>query len=621
MPRPDSDGRRWPPHTIGVAILVAALLAWYGTAMAVGLRPAGPPASRAADLVPGDGSRQQVTFTQGGTSSRAMTENARITGVGDLSRGMSVTAYYKVDLPAGDPQTTRWWREAVIPGDLQAPSRYRIRAVTAAGVWLAVQDWDTAGLSFEHFLELPADVHPGASWTSSGKAVGYPSDTSLTFRNSSAAAAPADPARAAQGCLSVTSSTELTAVSPAGDTTRMQETNQWCPGLGVVAETGTLRAAGYQIAADPAPVMGFTAEDLQPSPFDPQGLDHWTVRPTTLLSGDATFGGEQADLLVDRPILMTSSGDLVFPYGDGADLTAVTPLDSGDLYWHWWVRPGGTVVSTAVAGAAVLATTTDRQLVAYAAGGRLRWTASLDELALAPPLVIGDDRVALATLAGTVSLYDLTDGRRIWSRQLSRAVRTPLASNGSVLAVADDGPTLTVLDIASGRELWQADEGSQFGSSLAVGGREVVLQAGRTGYGYDLATGRQRWVRPSPIGLRAIARHGDLLWVDTDRGLEAWAPDTGLTVWAIPGGQGPTSAGAGCTRARSAAGATPSVGFVLRGEQLLAVAPDGAIQKSWTITAPGSAERLVHCSAGRVWVTASAIDGSSPLSVESVGPA
>jgi hypothetical protein len=339
-----------------------------------------------------------------------------------------------------------------------------------------------------------------------------------------------------------------------------------------------------------------------------------------LLTGDPTFGGEAAQLFVDRPVQMTSTGEVVFPYLQSTDLTALTPLASGSLYWHWWARPGGTVVSTAVAGTAVLAATTDRQLLAYAVEGGLRWTAALDDVALAPPLVIGSNRVAVATLAGTVSLYDLRDGRLIWRRQLDRAVRTPLASNGSVLAVVDDGPRLTVLDLASGLEHWHVDGGTQFGSTVAVGDHEVVLQAGHTGYGYDVTTGKQRWVRPSPVQLRAIAQHGDLIWVDTAQGLEAWAPETGRTVWAIPGAQGPTTAGSGCDGARPAADRAQSVGFVLRDDQVLAVGPDGAIRKAWTTTAPETAERRVHCSVGRVWVTGAALDGSWQLSVDSIGP-
>lgn len=410
-----------PAGLVGVLVglLVGALLVGYAVVLGVHTATVGVPRAAASRFVPSDGYRDQVTFRQNQTVSKAMVESARFDGAG-ITDAMSAEAFVYLDAPAGGLRDASWWREAVIAGDVTQPPRYRLRSLDATGVWLRVQDWEDRGLTFEHLLELPIEVAAGQTWSSSGRALGKPLDRQLTYRNTSSAAVPSDAGRAEQGCLLVTSTTDLTSTA---ESRRLQESNLWCPAAGVVENRGEL-GSSYAVLPVTGQYGAVPAEDLQSPRWDPSQLDRWIVRPEPLVNGDPTFGAQEATLTAGLTPAVTVDGVVVFPLVGGGDLTGMVPQRTGGLWWHWWARPGGDVVSVTSAGTLVIVTTTQRQLLVYTAAGRFRWGVPLDDVAVMPPVVLRDNRLAVGTVGGAVSVFDLSSGSRLWTAQLDHGVHT-----------------------------------------------------------------------------------------------------------------------------------------------------------------------------------------------------
>lgn len=78
-----------------------------------------------------------------------------------------------------------------------------------------------------------------------------------------------------------------------------------------------------------------------------------------------------------------------------------------------------TVTPTAVGELAVIASA-DRRLYALEPGGAILWRTELGGRAVTPVAVAGAGTLAALTDAGELSLFDQSDGRRIWSRVLPR---------------------------------------------------------------------------------------------------------------------------------------------------------------------------------------------------------
>lgn len=596
-----------------MVLLVGALLAWFAVGLAAPLRERPLPASAAATFVPDDGYRYSARLSARGRVGPAMVESARITGQ-LITFAMSPTALRYLEEPAEGLRAAAWWREGVVPGDLSQATRYRLRSVGPEGVFLRVQEWETLGVSFERLLELPADVRAGQIWSSNGQALAAPLDAPLTFRNTSSAAEPTDPVRAAQGCLTVDSRTE---VSSGTGAERWQESSVWCPGQGVVESSGTQRGARY--AVGPAPSGPVTAEILAPATFDPAGRAGWVHQRERVIAGDETFGDEEADLRPGGPPVVAANGLVVFSSGGIPDLVGLLPLTSGPLWAHWRVRPGGQVASAASVGSLVVVGTTQRQLLGYGAGGRHRWTVELDDVAVTPPLPVGPDRLAVATVGGSLMLVDSTDGKVVWTRRIRAGVHNPLATNGQVVVTVDTRRVATAWDVGSGRRLWSSDGASPYGSELALDAESVYLASGGSVVAQDSDTGAQRWRRYLGLGLGRVARTGDLLLVENGGGVEAWSPGDGRQRWRVPGAE-LARGSSGCLPPATTGGPTAQPVILLAADRLLTADSSGRTLQTWPIAAPPTAVRTLHCAADRIWVTSHDANGNQGLRVESVGP-
>ena len=599
-----------------VGLLVGALLGWFALALGAGPASDARTTTVSQRFVPSDGRRATVDFKQGPATGVAMVEHSRLEGAA-ISYAMSPAAFVALEIPAGGLRAASWWREAVVPGALDQPARYRIRSVDSDGVWLQVQDWEDLGVSFEHLLELPTDVVPGRTWSSSGRALARPTNRQLSYVNTSSAAAAADADRAAAGCLSVRSTTELSgAGSPEhGSSERWQETNLWCPGAGVVENRGELRGTSYAVTE-----RSHAPDPLQSSaepPWDTAGFARWTMSTPTLYTGDATFGGQDAALLPGLTPAVTTSGRVVFPVVGAADLTALQPLGPTALWWHWWARPGGQVTAMATVGPLVVVTTTTRELAVYTAGGRLQWRARLDDVAVAPPVAVGGRGLAVGTVGGEVSLFDLGTGELRWQHRLDHGVHSRLATDGKIVVAEDAGPTVTVWDVGSGRQLWSEDAGSAFGSTLLVSEHSVLVAGQGTVASYGRTDGRRLWLRDTGLGLGPATLAGGQLWLGVGTDLWAWSSADGSDLWRLPGAHPLSTQAAGCIAGRAARGLP--LGLVQRGTGLAALGPDGSVLKEWTLPGTTRDVTTASCRAGRVWVTSYAADGSGDLVVATIG--
>lgn len=584
-------------------LVVGTLL--VGIAVALGSFTTGQrwTAGPGARFVPADGVTSSVRLDQGETSGAAMQQSSRLRGA-LVADAMSRTASLSLPAPADGLASAAWWREALIPDDPAQSARYRIYSADQQGVWLRVQDWEAHGLSLDGFLALPADVDAGRTWTSSGLALASPTTRQLTYRATSTASAPTDPARVTQGCLSVAADTVL----EGGDRTRRwRETTLWCPGAGAVEQTGDQDGFTYELAPGPAA----QPPTLTPPSWDTRDVASWEVRTPDLIDGDQTFGADRADLLPAQPPALTSTGTLVFSLIDGADLTGLEPLRAGSLWWHWWVRPGGQVTTVAATGPLVVATTTDRRVSAYTAGGTLVWTVPLDDVAVVPAVRVGPDAVAVATVGGQVSVFDLRTGEVRWRRQLTRGVHNPIVSDGSVVVAADTGPSVTAWDATTGQQRWSIDAGSTYQTPLVVHG-DVVAVVGGAITGYDVRTGARRWTHDPGVGLGQVTGAGDQLWVGRNGALESWSMADGTRRWTRPGAESASAAGSGCTPDGSVRG------LVLTGSQLAAVDASGRDVHAWPLDLAGDLVD-VACGGSGVVVSSYAGNGSTSLRVQTIG--
>ena len=112
----------------------------------------------------------------------------------------------------------------------------------------------------------------------------------------------------------------------------------------------------------------------------------------TTISINPTFG--QGPMVgspsaVAAPV-RTESGLVIRATLGPGDLVATTPKTLTEWTSIWRAHPGGTVLSLSAFGNVIIATTSNRQMVAYSDVGVRLWQLSLDDLAPTPPVRISD---------------------------------------------------------------------------------------------------------------------------------------------------------------------------------------------------------------------------------------
>jgi outer membrane protein assembly factor BamB len=492
---------RWRPLVI-IALVGVLIAATTYVANSTVIFGRAAPATR---YLPPDGAvayeRTDTTRELKTSIGTAVTESARLTGVAGL---LSVDSRFSAAMGSetfDESETIKVWR--TITTQLNDPAAIaqtvRFYRVTT-GIDLLGVSTPTEGYVYSPgLILLPAEVHPGSRWSSAGSA-----GDALDYRSELQAVA------AGSGCLAV--SGEVRYLSKQGQLGRIVSLNQtWCPGQGIVAESQSfadVRTTASRIEA-PAPDIPTTTN----TPIQWSAPQRWTGGQFGTMSINSTFGeGPMVSTPANITPVRTESGLVIrATYGQG-DLVATTPKTLTEWTSVWRTHPGGSILTLTAFGNVIIATTSNRQVVAYSDVGIRLWQLTVDDLAQTPPVRAGDHEAILVDLAGVMRSFDLTTGTVRWQHNVGSDVNVAPAVGSGVVVIMDRGGTTTAFDVATGKRRWYVD---MLGRGATVIGDTVVVLQDQAAHALAVDTGLHRWVRPFFGTLTGVARFADLTVVAT----------------------------------------------------------------------------------------------------------
>ncbi|MFX4271641.1 PQQ-binding-like beta-propeller repeat protein [Propionibacteriaceae bacterium Y1685] len=579
----DDSGHRFGwVRTVLIACLLGLILLWMtGVAALTGVTLSDPSVP-VATFAPKNADSTPVQWDPGAGGPRTgEVEQARFAGSAVVSSVAQPFLVRTEPVRGSALSGTRWWRE-IVRDDLRTDPRIRLRSVSTAGIRLHGQSWGANGVTFSPtLLELPADPRAGDRWQSSGKVARDEGGPAGTYEHRATAAAPTDEQQRSRGCLQTD---QQTVITHDGRTFDWQETNTWCPRAGVVAQTGRFDRTSYTLTTR-EDGGDQSAVETTPQPADAGTSSSWQDGAFEGYAGDATFAMKPYQPLAMGAPTVTND-QVVYSRAVASDDVLATRGTTNDTRFvtDWWGRPGGTVLGVTALGDLVLVATTDRTLVAYA-GGLRRWSAPLDDVALAAPVLVAPGRAAVATLDGTMQVIDLADGRTLWSAETEGGLTTtPVTDGRSVVAYDNDG-NLTGWDVATGEQTFSSETFRGDPEQLAVAGGRVLTQHLADVDAYDLADGTRVWTRA--VGEdTAMAGADDQLVVTGPTGTVALDAATGEQRWQAPPARAVTSITGGWA--------------VLDDESMTIRSSDGAEIRSWAVSLTGVDPVLIN-GAGRVW--------------------
>ena len=189
----------------------------------------------------------------------------------------------------------------------------------------------------------------------------------------------------------------------------------------------------------------------------------------------------------------TESGLVIRATIGRGDLVATTPKTLTEWTSIWRAHPGGTVLSLSAFGNVIIATTSNRQMVAYSDVGVRLWQLTFDDLAPTSPVRISESDAVLVDLGGDMRKFDLGTGAVLWQQNVGSDVNVPPAAGAGVVVVMDRGGTTTAFEEATGKRRWSLE---MQGNAAAVIGETVVVIQDQTAHALSTVSGRHRWVRP-----------------------------------------------------------------------------------------------------------------------------
>ncbi len=503
----------WLPGVV-LGLVLVLLAGSFAVADRSGRAPA---ATAALAYLPADGavdfSRRETVRGSRTTTSRFVTESALLSGAAAyLSVDSAFAGKMQPSLGAEGVTTSRIWRSTTT----------EIGSVTSSAQTVAVHRVDGAvelvgesGAAEAHvytpaLVELPADVAPGARWSSQGRA-----GDQLTYASSFTAESAED------GCLRVQGTIAYDATTGQRASTRTLE-RLWCRGTGLRAATTTVGDTRVMdsLASRPAADPELRTETDPFSWTDPAG---WRQREFTAISNDPTYGGgPMPGSPGAAPPVVTASGLVVRPTSSD-DLVAFTPKTATEWTSVWRMHPGGRVLSLTGFGDVLVVTTSNRQVVAYTDGAVRLWQRDLTEVAFAGPVRTSATEAALVDASGHLQVLDLRTGEPRWQRDLGTEVQDAPAASATALVVVDGSGTVTGLAPGTGEKLWRTEIDGATGP-LTVGDTVVVRNAA-TLEALALDTGRHRWLYPLRGTLDDLRDFGGRIVVATQLGTTVLAED------------------------------------------------------------------------------------------------
>lgn len=140
------------------------------------------------------------------------------------------------------------------------------------------------------------------------------------------------------------------------------------------------------------------------------------------------------------------------------------------------------------------------------------WTTSVGQVTSPLNVLMSEQRIALANVAGAVIVLNASTGAQIWRAELGVAAATGVGYDGQLAAVVTRNNELVALE--SGRELWRQQLTAQsYTAPLVAGGRVFVLAADRSISAYDGQSGRRLWSQQRPGEALVLRQPGVLLAV------------------------------------------------------------------------------------------------------------
>lgn len=453
----------------------------------------------ATQYVPRDGlatyQRRTTTIGSESTSSNHVEESARQTGALVLG-GLDWTLGTAVIGVVGVEQLDRmhFWRTTGTEIGNLGSSQQHVRVYRTDGAVELVAESDRSGADVYSpaLVELPARVSVGDTWESRGTVGGRRYRSALS-------ASPAEP-----GCLQVTGTiVETTSTGQPGTSRVVRRT--WCEGRGITVDQTVRGTVSVRVEPTPRPPVDPTLRTAD-EPWTWTDPARWRRRDFDLMSADASLGsGAMTGTPSQVPPVVTASG-LVFRPTSGDDLVATTPKSIDRWTAVWRMHPGGTILSVAAFGDVVVATTSQRDVVAYSDAGIRLWAVSLDDVAFRPPVRVDDRRIAVGDAAGAVRLLELRTGRQVWRQSVGAQLGAPLVGDSRVVVVMDAGGRTTALSADTGDRLWSEELPGILGAIL---GDVVVVRNQATLEALDLRTGRHRWLISQTGTLDALQPFGD----------------------------------------------------------------------------------------------------------------
>jgi PQQ-like domain len=482
-PAPQPQRSWWRPLVVFglVAVLVAGAAFVASSAGVAGRTTA------AAGYLPSDGAvsyeRTDTTRELKTVVGITVTESARLSGVAGLLSTDGAFAAKMLGAAYPDRDRIRILRTTTTAINDPAATAQSVRFYRVnTGVELMGVSTPSEGYVYSPALVvLPPDVRAGSHWNGTGSA----GDT-LDYRSELRAEA------SGRGCLSVEG--EVRYLSKEGQLGRVVTVSQtWCQREGLVAESqsfGDVRTSSSRIDP-PVPSVQTTTN----TPIRWTAPERWSAKSLSMISINPTFGQSP---MVGSPSpsvtpVRTESGLVIRPTTGSADLVATTPKTLTEWTSIWRAHPGGTVLSLSAFGNVIIATTSNRQMVAYSDIGVRLWQLALDDLAPTSPVWISERDAVLVDLGGEARRFDLVTGDVLWQQDVGSDVNVSPVVGAGVVVVMDRGGTTTAFEVSTGQRRWSLE---MQGDAAVIAGETLVVIQDQTAHALSTITGVHRWVRP-----------------------------------------------------------------------------------------------------------------------------
>lgn len=496
-----------------MVVLAAALI--VGVTLLAGRPVDGAPRNAATALVGTDGHHELMSLTGAAREVRTLewahVPYAQAFGAGPLE--------FSQVAPIDNVLRRYWVRlttTVLADGAKPRPGFEELRELSADGLRTWVIKDPQGSIQFSPGrLDLPADVHAGSSWNEQGSIRQTRGTRTTTGQYQLASRASAAGAGYADGCLRV----DQTLTGSAGPQT---SSNVWCPGRGIVSQTGDAQTwspiGEFPQWADPRATVQVAATPAWTNPAAWQFRAHAEALPAPLALTQRT------DPQLVAPDLYTIGMRV------GGTLMGVG-LASGRYFQSWRARPGGDITLTGGFGQVTIVATSARRLAAYTETGQWLWTGEIPDVAQAAMVRLDAERFLVATLDGTVSARSIRTGVQLWSRSTSTELRIPPVVSDGHVVVADQSGSLSAYTL-EGQPEWQAQLANRPSFLAAAGG--VVLATSNSSSvseAFRLTDGAL-WVTAYSLEEeRQIVPVGPLIWVRTDDAVVALDPNTGRWRW------------------------------------------------------------------------------------------